>query len=828
MGEWKRTLWNRRLPALLAAAVLLNLLLFLGEQKAAHYMLDFSKPLAEGVESIAQGVGEDTYLGTLSEREAYRRYLHHLRAYQDVPLTQALEALTDKKEELIHMSTLFQLFAQRESAYGKARWEAYQRRYPDLAQRILSGQASQHQMMLDYVAVNNLVAQLEYLCTYPEYLQSIQDNRQTMLSFPMFHQDDGFSRRNVCKTADDFGVLTPLALELGADGAVVSLFSFPLTDYFLLLILGVAALSFLAERKQGLWSLIYALPKGRLRLGVHRLGILLALSCASVLLLYGSTLLAGFCLYGGLHDLHRPIQSISIFGNLPIPGEIGPFLLQYLCFRMAAASLIAMLLWLVFSLMDNVKYTLLAGSAFLAVEYGLHRFLPQQSVFNLFKYFNVFTYITSSDLYTRYLNINVFGFPWSIRHISELAAVPLAVVLGAGCVLVQAYKRPSQGGHLLERAAYALNRLWDAFFEKLPLWGMELYKILLLQRGAAVVLLVLYLACTSSYIAPVPPSSEQEVYEQQFLARWGGELCADTFLEMERLQADLERTIAQYTQAAEDYDRGALSFSDYTLAAYEGERAQQKLEALHTVRARAAHLQALGAQRHFTPYLLDETPFQGVYGQPAGANQQLRALLALAAMVLLLGGAMAYEGQSGVIPLLASTPRGRRELLFRKAAAAALLAVTVGGAMYAMETYSFSQNAPPELWGAAVQNLSDLERFPFPCSVRGFVAGLLMFRLLALFSYGLTALALSSCVNRPAPACLLGFAVLVLPSLLYHYIDLDVFRYGAAALPLEGIALLLPTQGGGPLLAWVFVSLWALPLSLWAIAPCTRSMPRTP
>ena len=85
------------------------------------------------------------------------------------------------------MSELFRLFEDRKSAYGKERWKEYQNRYPKLAQKILSGEANGYQMKLDYVAVNNLLQQLEYLTAYPDYLQSIQENKENMLSLSLIH-----------------------------------------------------------------------------------------------------------------------------------------------------------------------------------------------------------------------------------------------------------------------------------------------------------------------------------------------------------------------------------------------------------------------------------------------------------------------------------------------------------------------------------------------------------------------------------------------------------------------------------------------------------------
>lgn len=178
---------------------------------------------------------------------------------------------------------------------------------------------------------------------------------------------------------------------------------------------------------------------------------------------------------------------------------------------------------------------------------------------------------------------------------------------------------------------------------------------------------------------------------------------------------------------------------------------------------------------------------------------------------------MAYERQSGITSLLSSTFRGRKKLLWSKVAAAALLTLLVGGIVYGMETYAFYQTCTQDIWKVAVQNLSVLENFPLPCSIQGFLTGLFIFRLFCLFTYGMVVLLLSSLVKRMESAYLLGVAVLVLPSLLYHYFDLNLFQYGAAVLPLEGAALFLPTQGGITVAVMVFMCLFAITLFSFAV-----------
>ena len=57
-----------------------------------------------------------------------------------------------------------------------------------------------------YAAVNTLPAQTKYLSDYPDWLNSIQKNKNSMLSFSIFSNPDSFSGRNILKTAEKFRI----------------------------------------------------------------------------------------------------------------------------------------------------------------------------------------------------------------------------------------------------------------------------------------------------------------------------------------------------------------------------------------------------------------------------------------------------------------------------------------------------------------------------------------------------------------------------------------------------------------------------------------------
>lgn len=759
MRELGRILSRRRLILALALILLLNGLLFIREQRENDYGLDLELP--GGGFIFAEG----TFTATQEPVDAWaasRRYAQWLERVRGLSPNDAGAALKDEKEVL--------------------------------AER-LAGDGETEEDRLDYVAVNNLLRRTDYLAGYGEWLETIQKNKENLLTFSLFNDPNSFSGRNIFKTAGEFEKLRGVELTLGADGAVEAFMTFPLTDYFLVLALLLMGLSFLEERKAGLWSVIHAAPRGRLRLAARRTAILCGASVVGVLLLYGTNLALGFAIYGGTDDLGRAVQSVQALGRLPMLTTVGGFLVRYFLLRMAAAFLIALILWLMLTAVNNVKYTVIAAAGVLAAEYSLYTFLPVQSVFNILKYFNLFTYISLSDLYVNYLNIDVFGFPVGIRGVSQLALLPLCLLLTAACVALQCLKKPTEGRDLLGRAAYKINSVTDRFLRRLRLLGMELHKTLWIQKGVIAAALLVYVAVGLSYTTPVPVTSLAEQAAREYTAMFAGPVTGETFDRMDGERKRLDNDLDAYEDAKKAFADGLMEYPELDVYARKADTAQIKSEGLSKVRARCEELRARGEREGFAPWLLDETPFESVYGSCAEYNQRQAALTAVLALTLLLGGSMAYERQSGMTYLLRSTPRGRGALILRKLLLAAAMASSVWAVVYGLEVYTLLTGFDIPAWSAPARNLSMLPAFPLRCSVAGWLALLYLLRWAALFFCGAVVLLISSLAKRLEIACVASCAVMLIPSVLYAYMGIGVFRPLAVLQTVEAMPLLLEANG---------------------------------
>lgn len=809
MAEWKRIFLNRRLCAALLLILLLNGFLFIREQATRDYGLDCTVPATVTSFSL-DGGSDETAQASVVSREAYARYLFRLSDYKALPLADAISKLEAEKERLAGILRISDLLRDTSGLLISDALEQYRAEQPELVEQLENGQIDLNEVRLDYVAASNLLAQGEYLDGYADYLDTIQANKEQMLSFSIFNDPNSFSGRNIVKTAEEFEALEGVSLALGSDGAVTAFLDFSITDYLLLCVLVLICVAFLDERKKGLWSVVHAAPHGRLRLALKRAGILLGISLAGTLALYGSNLLIGFWIYGGMDDLGRAAQSVELLGKMPLCCTVGQFLLQYLLFKVVATFLTALLLWLIFTAINNVKYTILAAAGLLVVEYSLYTFLPVQSGWNLFKYFNLFTYISLSDLYTNYLNIDLFSYPVGIRAVSQLACLPLILLLAAACVTIHCRKKPAAGKDLLGRFVYGINRMADWFLRRFRLLGMELHKTLMIQKGILIVLLFLYLASGLSFTVTIPVENSTDAAARQYMSELEGEITEDTLQRIDEVQAELDEIIAAYEQAKAQYENGEMEYPQYDVFVREAETAEIKSKGLGIVCDRVEELRFLGEEKGFTPWLIEESSYKGTYGQEARANQQSTALVAMLTITLLLAGSFVYETQSGMNCLLASTLRGRKKLLRRKIGLAAILTTGAWAVTYGLELHAFLGICETSTLAAPVQNLSMLTNVPIVCSIRIFLIGLYLFRWLALFTCAMLTMLLSSYMKRMETAYIAACGVMLLPSVLYLYVGLEPLKYLSLALPVEGMPLLTENNGGNIAIMCIFLLLIAL------------------
>lgn len=592
--------------------------------------------------------------------------------------------------------------------------------------------------------VVELQSQYGYLLGYGGYLDQIDRQAKLLQSVSLFADPDSAAYKNTVKTAEDFSALKGVEVSAGHDRAVTVFFEDKWTDYSILILIFVVCGAFVAERKEGLWPMIHAASGGRSRLALRRIGILLAASWIATVVLVGMRILLCGWAYHGLGEWGRALQSIPMFQNVPTPLTVGQFWLVYLAVKAMGAFWIGLVLWAILSAISNLALALGAAGLVLGVEFACTA-IPSSSMFAAARYINVFSFIDFIGVFTRYLNLTVFGHLISGCDLVLLLLPVLCVVFMAVVILIAQRKRPVS----------VVNRLlrWlDGIVKKLDphlAGGGEVRKLLIRRRG--IVMLILLLMVVSRMEAAPRAYVAWDPFVQHYQQQYAGLITEE---KLERMQAALESGIDLNNQ------KGLSIVLEDARNAPSGS------------------------------WIVHSAPYEAVWNDNEENYQRDTALMVLLFLTLILAPIASQERQNDMTILLNSTPGGREKLMRRKHLLLLSLTALIWAIVYGTELVrivqeygAFTGLSAPAFSLALFRNAG--------WSVPIWLVMALYYgaKLLVMVAVGEVCFCLSSYCSKNRDAMLLCCGVIVIPAALAA-IGSAIGEYLSFLLPLGGAEVL--------------------------------------
>ena len=286
-------------------------------------------------------------------------------------------------------------------------WEEGLARCEIAEQKVLENWGSGNNIQR-YEVIQRIKAQYEYLLGYEAYLGKIDADAAKLQSVSLFADPNSTAYQNTVKTAEDFHAMDGVSVSMGHDLAVTEVFADKWADYSIVILICVVCGLFVAERKEGLWPMIYAAPGGRWKLVCKRIGILFVAAWIGTVLIVGSKILLCGWVFHGLGEWDRVLQSIPMFQNVPTSLTITEFWLLYIAVKALGAFWIGLVLWAVLSAISNLGLALTAAGLLMGLEFACTAILPS-SMFAILRYCNIFSYVNYVDVFTNYLNLSFFG-----------------------------------------------------------------------------------------------------------------------------------------------------------------------------------------------------------------------------------------------------------------------------------------------------------------------------------------------------------------------------------------------------------------------------------
>lgn len=551
----------------------------------------------------------------------------------------------------------------------------------------------------------NAYSQAVYIKDFAGYYDAVEKQAAKLKSSSVFSVDpNSFSFRNIQKTAKDFSRMKGVTAEFGSNRAIERWLGFGTADLIFLAAIIIVVLAFFEENRKGLSALIRSCPNGRLKLALSRMGVLFFFSFAFTVLMYGSTLIASFMIDGGITDLDRSIQSIEGFKTLTLRVTISEWLMLYFGVRVVTGVFIGLFFWFVLSFLSHIQLSWLVIIGITAAEYAAYTLIAPQMALSILRYVNIFSYISPTVLLSKYVNMNVFGYPVGTLTFMGVLLAVLLVGLTAGVVILRLKRYPFGNRDVLGKAIKLWNTVMDAARSRMTLLPIETYKLIILGGSFLFIAVGICIGRDLGYEGYAYSMQEPRAYPE-YMKEIEGQITDATFDYIEKARSNLDL----YSGIAEDFS-GALD----------------------AIEADANAVLERSKEKGFDPVLVDQYSINDFIGEKGWYRHRGNAFIALAFVILISAPVFSFEKQGGTELLLRSTPRGRRSVFIRKYAVIFLETLLLWAVIYLREWIGTAKLIGDTALNANIGNINMLADFPVSMSLKAFLACVFMLRLVAM------------------------------------------------------------------------------------------------
>ena len=617
--------------------------------------------------------------------------------------------------------------------------------------------------------LKDVLAEVESCAKYEDYLTGIDETARKMTGISLFADPDSFSYKNIAKTPEDFAHLKGSELEIAPSKGVEMATGFLATDLIgLIMIMTVVVTIVTREKELNQIALSRTTFKGRASLGIAKLFTCFTAAFIAEILLYAVNFAVSYFTYG-FGDLSRQIQSVYDFNGSNLKISVLEYFILFLIAKLAVYCVFAGLIYLVTVISNTaVKvYGILVVT--IASEAVLYYTIPSASYLCPLKYVNILAYANTKDLFSSYLNLNLFGKPVNYMAVFSISIAVMLVAFSVIAVLIFSKQRVLKS----RTKKFSLAKFSIFKGRTTNLFLQECYKIFI--GGKALLILIVFAAATFLAYEPIRESfsSADEVYYKQYMLKYEGGYTADK----QKMIDEEERKFTEaQTNMAEE-----LANTDgdgiFIMMKYQEILAPQF--AFEQVKTHADYLKSTGNGE-----FVYDSGYKLLTGDESAGNKDLTlGLTAMAMVICCLVYVYSAEYQTGANVLLKTSARGRGETFIIKFAIGMIIVTVIYVLTYAPYFYNVLNAYGTRGIDAPICSLETFADRDM--SIKGYLILISIGRYIALVCAMLIIYFLSVRLKSVISTFLAGTAVLVLPILLsllgiglFDYVLLNPFLIG--------------------------------------------------
>lgn len=584
----------------------------------------------------------------------------------------------------------------------------------------------------------NLKQQQDYIGLYKKYIDEMPQRAESAL---IISRTD-FAKRNVEKTLLDFEKMKDREITIGIDAGVQSVYDFTLSDIIaVVLVLFVGIKLFSKEYNMKIFPLLLA-TKGRTKLAINKI-LTLALStfiiCTSVYLT--NILVSEFSF--GLGNLSRSIQSIEVFRSSSFLISCGEYLLFAYLIKLFTLLSIAMVIFLLFTLVKKETFVFLILVLIAGLEFLLYSTIPVTSSVNAFHFINIFHMLDSMKIVGDYQNINLFSFPVSMTTV--LPILWIIIVIVSAVVIVIRFKTSAVAYGVkipkwLEVLLNKLKRNIDKLNYHTNLTLHELRKVFILKKGL-IFLLVMIVFLANGYNSAFRMKSSESLSYDTYVEKFGGVVTEQTIKDIEAE----EKRIADLLKSSK------ITFD-----------ANGQLKSLSEIKMQAEKGLQLQQEKGIKPYIVNTQSFEKLLNDKETTNKDVLVIVIFSILCV----SSCISSESKIKNLLRICPNGKK--LLRKKyiigiTTTLLITITVNifRVLTIMKDYKF------DFFEAPIQNLMFLSQNELRITLMQYVIIKAIIQIIGAIVLGSIICMISSKCKEDALSMTFSTALILAPILAY-------------------------------------------------------------
>ena len=501
--------------------------------------------------------------------------------------------------------------------------------------------------------IEEVYGELERTRGYGEWIRSVRENGERLGGISIFGggEENGFSGRNLRRSAADYVRLDEEGICFTPSAGLVRAMESPRTDLFLVLSILFFAGSLTAEEKEKrLFYITRSTGRGVLHCMSAKLTALFLHCVSMTVVFYGGSLV----FYGGaagLPDFGSRLQSLAPYLESPLLISVGGYVFlslltkAFVLFGMGALAACC-----------GIRYELTLAPWLFGVSVDgagavLYALIPGGTVLAPLKILNPVGLMRTEALYGGYLNLNLFGYPVPRLY---LALGMTAVLVGAGVIgslFLFARMRRLDGRRL--RLPFVLP-----FRPHAGLLRYEAYKILIVEQGLVIWLLSAVLIGWRNLDQSYHPTAGEQYYRELMLGL-EGELTAEKEQLILAQQERFEEALCVVEEIERHYEEGEISREAADAMESEARITLYFYPSFQRVQEQYLHCKEQGGSFVYdTGWLY----FFGVWDDPSAGNLLIQSI----GMILAVSGVFCVEYETGAILLLCCVQTGLRRTAGRK------------------------------------------------------------------------------------------------------------------------------------------------------------------